>query len=128
MRVRFVAAPTIAGKQESAPTPRARPPPPPKPDRRETHVVPPNQVPAHDVKGGPHAREVLARAKAHSKALVAAAVARGEETLTVTHNKMCHICKYRKESGLTFHCGKHNYCDNHCAVSGPCSSDRACDL
>ena len=112
----------------SAPAPRTRPPALIKPDRREIHVVPPDRVPAHDVKGDPHAREVLARAKAHSQALVAAAVARGEEALTATHSKVCHICKYRKESLLTFHCGKHHYCDNHCAVSGPCSSDRACDL
>jgi len=86
-----------------------------KPDRRGINVVPPDEVPRHDVTGDIYRAEVLKRAKARSCRMVREAVGRGEEVLTTVHNEVCHICHNRKELGLTFHCGRHVYCDSHCA-------------
>eukprot|EP00985_Skeletonema_marinoi_P014467 scaffold7337_cov106-Skeletonema_marinoi.AAC.3 len=34
--------------------------------------------------------------------------------LQVKKNVTCHICKNRRDLCVTFHCGKHSYCNNHC--------------
>ena len=86
------------------------------PDRRGYQVVPKGQV-AKAGEGDPYSTEVIRRATAQSRDLVAEAKERGEATLAITHNEVCHICHNRKELGLTFHCGRHTYCDMHCAVS-----------
>ncbi|KAL7535634.1 hypothetical protein ACHAXR_006622 [Thalassiosira sp. AJA248-18] len=93
----------------------ARPPGAIKPDRRGIHVVPQHEVPKAGATGDGYAAEVLKRAKSKSCMESAAAVAKGEEVLDIVHNEVCHICHNRKETGLTFHCGRHTYCDFHCA-------------
>jgi len=57
----------------------------------------------------------MKRAKDRSCAMVREAVQKGEEVLEIVNNEVCHICHNRKEMGLTFHCGRHSYCDFHCA-------------
>jgi hypothetical protein len=65
-----------------------------------------------------YSAEVIKRANAKSNAMVVECVNRGEATLMeIVKNEVCHICHNRKESGLTFQCGRHTYCDMHCAVS-----------
>ena len=68
--------------------------------------------------GDVHAAEVLRRARSMSERIVSDKTGRGEATLARVSNEMCHVCHHRKVSGLTFHCGRHTYCDYHCAVSG----------
>jgi len=84
-----------------------------KPDRRGINVVPKDQVPmaASDT----YSLEVCNRAKARSQHMVKECQKRGEATLEIVVNEVCHICHNRKEMGLTFHCGRHTYCDFHCA-------------
>ena len=63
-----------------------------------------------------YADEILRRTKKQSVATVAECVARNEATLEIVKNEVCHICHNRKESGITFHCGRHSYCDYHTAT------------
>ena len=108
-----------------APPPRAaggtaaryRPPAAVKPDRGEIRVVPKDRIPVPNPGGDAHADEVLRRARSLSERIVSDRVSGGEATLTHVVNEVCHICHNRKASGLTFHCGRHTYCDFHCAVS-----------
>ena len=88
-----------------------------KPDRGVVQVVPKDRITEPNAKGDVHAGEVLRRARSFSERVVAERIARGERTLYHVVNEHCHICHYRKPSGLTFHCGAHTYCDFHCAVS-----------
>ncbi len=88
-----------------------------KPDRGVVRVVPKDLIPEPNASGDVHAGEVLRRARAFSERIVAERIARGEGTMSHAVNELCHICHYRKASGLTFHCGAHTYCDFHCAVS-----------
>jgi len=85
-----------------------------KPDRRGIHVVSPSEVPkaASDV----YSAEVCRRAREASCTIVADRVARNEATLDIVSNEVCHICHNRKASGITFHCGRHTYCDFHLAT------------
>lgn len=88
-----------------------------KPDRRGIHIVPKSEIPAPNPSGDVHAAEVLRRAMAKSTSIVREALSRKEATMGIVRNEVCHICHNRKENGLTFHCGRHAYCDYHCAVS-----------
>ena len=99
-----------------------RPPGAVKPDKRGIHVVPKDQLVLPNKDGDVYVAEVLQRAKSRSMAIVLECGKRGEATLTTTKNEVCHICHNRKECGLNFHCGVHNYCDFHCAVRYPCGS------
>ncbi len=94
----------------------SRPPGAVKPDKRGIHVVPKDQLVLPNKDGDVYVAEVLQRAKSRSMAAVMECGKRGEASLTTTKNEVCHICHNRKECGLTFHCGVHNYCDFHCAV------------
>ena len=75
----------------------------------------PSEVPkaASDV----YSAEVCRRARKASCTIVAERVAKNEATLDIVSNEVCHICHNRKASGITFHCGRHTYCDFHLAVS-----------
>lgn len=73
-------------------------------------VVPKDQI-AKGGKGCVYAAEVIKRAKDESHAMDC-----GRE-VSLANNELCHFCHKRKPFGLTFHCGKHTYCDMHCAVS-----------
>ena len=95
----------------------SRPPGAIKPDKRGIQVVPKDQLILPNKDGDVYVAEVLQRAKCRSMAMVMECGKNGEESLTMTKNDVCHICHNRKERGLTFHCGVHNYCDFHCAVS-----------
>lgn len=61
--------------------------------------------------------EALTRAKAKSQDAVATMINKGEVALTLSKDASCHICHYKRNVCLTFHCGKHTYCDKHCKVS-----------
>ena len=87
-----------------------------KPDRRGIHIVPKDQIEKPNAKGDIYSDEILKRIKKRSVATVAECVARNEATLEIVKNEVCHICHNRKESGITFHCGRHSYCDYHTAT------------
>ena len=82
-----------------------------------TEVVPEDQVPVAGKAGDKYSQEVLKRAKAGSQAKVAELLSKNEEAMWIKANENCHICHVRRDCGLMFNCGKHLYCDNHCAVS-----------
>ena len=85
-------------------------------DKGKIEVVPKGQAPTPG-EGCVYSQEVLRRAKAKSREMARAALGRGEAALEIIQNEVCHICHNRKELGLTFPCGRHSYCDFHCAVS-----------
>lgn len=85
--------------------------------KRGIQVVPKDQLVQPNKDGDVYIAEVLKRANSRSTAMVMECVKKGEASLTTTMNEVCHICHNRKACGLTFHCGVHNYCDFHCAVS-----------
>lgn len=80
------------------------------------HIVPQNQVQQANEKKSNYQTEILKRIKAASSAEVAECVAHGKATLDLQKNEVCHICHNRKETVLTFHCGRHSFCDYHCAT------------
>jgi len=90
-----------------------------KPDRNKIQVIPKNEI-AKAGKGNVYAEEVICRAQSQSCSVVAECLVKGEHVLNIVHNEVCHICHNRKALGLTFHCGRHTYCDMHCGVSCYC--------
>lgn len=68
-----------------------------------------------------HREKLMMKAKEESQQVVAGKIAQGEEALWL-NEATCHIC-HKKESVLTFPCGKHSYCDRLCNVS-----DIMCDI
>ncbi len=89
-----------------------------KPDsRRGISLVPKDQIEGPNKSGNKFAEEILKRCKQSSKALTAELTSKGQPALSIQKNEVCHICHNRKETVLCFPCGRHAYCDYHCAVS-----------
>ena len=76
-----------------------------------------DQTPIPNPNGDVHAAEVLRRVQAYSESIVSDRISKGEATITLVHGEVCHICHNRKKDLLTFHCGRHSYCDYHTSVS-----------
>ena len=110
--IRRAGGSTMSGaSRKSRPSGQIKPNP-----RGGIHVVPQEQVEKPNKKGDACCAEILKRIKQHSKNLVAECVSEGKATLQVVKNDVCHVCHNRKECGLTFHCGRHSFCEYHVAT------------
>jgi len=110
--IRRAGGATMSGaSRKSRPSGQVKPNP-----RGGIHVVPQEQVEKPNKKGDACCAEILKRIKQHSKNIVAECVSEGKATLQVVKNDVCHVCHNRKECGLTFHCGRHSFCEYHVAT------------
>ncbi|KAL7466420.1 hypothetical protein ACHAXS_006731 [Conticribra weissflogii] len=92
-------------------------PPRSRPFKSIVDVVSKDQLPVAGKDGDKYTKEVLKRAKAGSQEKAMEFLNKNEEAILVVKNENCHICHIRRNCGIMFHCRKHNFCDNHCAVS-----------
>mmetsp|Transcript_26003 Transcript_26003/g.54463 ORF Transcript_26003/g.54463 Transcript_26003/m.54463 type:complete len:1204 (-) Transcript_26003:93-3704(-) len=91
-------------------------PPRSRPFKSIVEVVSKDQLPVAGKEGDKYTKEVLKRAKAASQEKAMEFLNKNEEAISVVKNENCHICHIRRNCGIMFHCRKHNFCDNHCAV------------